>query len=140
MTLTITSGRNGKCCLWLDVASPWARTDPDGLRMFLDQLALFYERQLIMALNPEASWPGGGWGHNEHGYIEYLRREWGLSDAAMRRMASAFASRRHTKSSCPCGSGRQYRRCHLAKVEQFRSRAHRPTLTRLVAVLEGRPA
>lgn len=131
---------NGKCCLWLDVASPWLPRDPDGLRMFLDQLALFYERQLIMLMDPTAPWPGGGWGHNEHGYIEFLRQEWGLSDDAIRRMAGALAGRRHNASPCPCGNRRQYRKCHRSQVDQFRSKAHQPTLASLVNLLEGRTA
>lgn len=131
---------NGRCCLWLDVATPWNPKDPDSLRMFLDQLALFYERQLIMSKDPTAPWPGGGWGHNENGYIEFLRQEWGLSDAAIRRMASALAGRRHNASPCPCGSHRQYRKCHRSQVDQFRSKAYPPTLARLVALLEGRPS
>ena len=131
---------NGKICLWLDVATPWNPKDPNGLRMFLDQLTLFYERQLIMARDPTASWPGGGWGHNEDGYIEYLRQEWGLSDDVIRRMASALAGRRHNASPCPCGSRRQYRKCHRSQVDQFRSKAHPPTLARLVNLLEGRTA
>ena len=128
---------NGTCCLWLDVASPWTPKDPEGLRMFLDQLALFYERQLIMAADLTAPWPGGGWGHNEQGYIEFLRQDWGLSDEAIGRMAGALAGRRHVRSRCPCGSGRQYRRCHLGHVDRFRSRAHRPTLVMLINRLEG---
>jgi hypothetical protein len=131
---------NAKCCLWLDVATPWNPKDPDGLRMFLDQLALFYERQLIMLMDPTAPWPGGGWDHNEYGYIEFMRQEWGLSETAIRRMASALAGRRHNASPCPCGRRRQYRKCHRSQVDQFRSKALPSMLVRLVDLLEGRPA
>jgi hypothetical protein len=108
--------------------------------MFLDQLALFYERQLIMRMNPSAGWPGGGWGHNEEGYVEYLRQQWGLPDDAIRRMAGALAGRRHNKSLCPCGSRLQYRKCHRSQVDRFRSRASPFALTRLISLLEGRCA
>jgi hypothetical protein len=50
---------DGRCCLWLPPESKWNRKDPNCLLRVLDETVLFFERQLIHELYPDALWPGG---------------------------------------------------------------------------------
>jgi hypothetical protein len=63
---------NDRCCLWLDVETKWRPGDRDALRRFLDELSLFYYRQLMMEANPRLSYPRLSSGHGVLGYLEYL--------------------------------------------------------------------
>src|SRR5260221_13747542 len=38
---------DGQCCLWLPPESRWDKNNPDALCYFLDQLAIFFDRQLV---------------------------------------------------------------------------------------------
>ena len=109
---------DGQCCLWLDLDSEWDKDDPDGLLRFLDQLSLFFDRQLTYEAT--GIWPGG---ERPHGWdsatvdlvLDLLDGDGQLLDA----LTPAFANRSPTgrNSSCPCGSTRKYKRCHLETVE-----------------------
>ncbi len=124
-----------QCCLWLDAASPWSPRDPDALRMFLEQLAIFYHRQLMMKADPTLHFPGPWWGHGGEGYLQYLEQEWGLARPVLRRLALGFRGRLYGKAPCPCGSRRQYRRCHQPTIDRFRGRASKSSLEQLVVLL-----
>lgn len=49
----------GQCCLWLPPQTSWRSSDPYALRDFLDQLVIFFDRQLIY--NDTGVWPGPAW-------------------------------------------------------------------------------
>lgn len=64
---------NGRCCLWLPPRSRWNGNDPNSLRDFLDELSVFFERQLIYDVT--GAWPGLEYSHREAGYVEELAEE-----------------------------------------------------------------
>lgn len=128
-----------QCCLWLDVESQWDPTDPNALRVILDQLLTFYHRQLMMEAGVVDVFPGPQRGHGGFGYLDYLKDVWGTDDATLRRLRFAIAGKQEPKSACPCGSGRQYRRCHLGAVTRFRQKASPFTLGQLVSMLGAMP-
>ncbi len=39
--------KDGQFCLWLPPCSPWSPTDPRRLLRFLDEVAVFLDRQLV---------------------------------------------------------------------------------------------
>lgn len=125
---------NGKCCLWLPPRSPWDPEDQDALRRFLDELAVFFHRQLVFDVT--GTWPGREWDHGDNGYLEYLLEELGgdpaLLDALTRAVPLSSGGR---NAPCPCGSGRKYKRCHLNRVETLAHRLGSLRLQRLLALL-----
>jgi hypothetical protein len=123
---------NGRCCLWLDVASPWEPKDPEGLRMFLDQAAVYFHRQLIFDINPAAGWPGPAWRHDDDAYLDHMLEDWGLKPATLVRLAPGFIGGLGGKDPCPCGSGFQYRRCHQPRIDRFRAKANKALIAPLV--------
>ena len=131
------SNPEGRCCLWLDVASGWRPRDLDALRHFLDQLATFYHRQLILDVDPTAGWPGREHVHGGAAYVEHLRNRWRMSAGELRRMAPALAGGMSRNGRCPCGSGRRYRHCHQSSVEAFVKRANGPSVTQLLDLLRS---
>jgi SEC-C motif len=114
---------SGRCCLWLDVASLWQAGDREALRTFLDQLAVWFHRQLVYDANPAAGWPGSEYAHTAEAYFQYFLEDWGLSEEALVRLGPGFIGRIGSKDRCPCGSGAQYRRCHQPQIDRFRGRA-----------------
>src|SRR5215469_8545188 len=54
-------GSDGQCCLWLDPESRWDSRESSALRLFLDELAVFFDRRLIYDLTHE--WPGRSYSH-----------------------------------------------------------------------------
>lgn len=125
---------NGRCCLWLDVASPWRAGDRDALRTFLDQLAVWFHRQLVYEANPDAGWPGQEYAHSAEAYFQYFLEDWGLSPATLVRLGPGFVGLLGSNGPCPCGSGAQYRRCHQPQIDRFRGPA-RPGLPEQISAL-----
>lgn len=113
----------GRCCLWLRPESKWNPKDPDSLIHFLDETVLFFERQLIHELYPDAPWPGGERGHGLLGYAEYVSEVLGsdgLLSALTPVLSGAVGVGRN--AACPCGSGAKYKRCCLPRIEEVRRR------------------
>ena len=116
---------DGQCCLWLPPLSPWSPSDPNALRDFIDQLIVFWDRQLIYDDN--GRWPGPAYDHDVRGYLQFIHGE--LKDDA--RLTEALAPLVLGRLSvgrnenCPCGSKRKFKRCHLPSVENLRSRIRR---------------
>jgi SEC-C motif-containing protein len=115
----------GQCCLWLPPRSPWSPSDPNALRSFLDQLIVFWDRQLIYDDN--GKWPGPAYDHDEQGYRQFVQEELnddaGLADAlAPLVLGRLFVGR---NQACPCGSFRKFKKCHLWRVEEIRRRVVR---------------
>lgn len=130
------SYESDQCCLWLDVASPWSPRDPAALGQFLDQLAIFYHRQLQMEADPSLPFPGPAAGHGGLGYIEHLQERWEMSRAALRRMRFALAGQTNPKARCPCGSGRRYRKCHQGEITTFLQKANRASVDQMLELLD----
>ena len=126
---------NGKCCLWLDVASPWRAGDREALRTFLDQLAVWFHRQLVYDSNPAAGWPGPEYAHSAEAYFQYFLEDWGLSETALVRLGRGFVGRLGSKDPCPCGSNAQYRRCHQPQIDRFRGRVSPELCLRIATFL-----
>jgi hypothetical protein len=116
---------DGKCCLWLPPLSPWSATDPNALRGFLDQLVVFWDRQLIY--DDSGKWPGPAYEHDHKGYLQFVEEQLGGDSKLSRVLAPVvlcgipIGRNQH----CPCGSHRKFKRCHLRTVEEIRRRVAR---------------
>lgn len=129
---------DGRCCLWLPVMSPWNARDQFGFRNLLEQLTLFYHRQLVMDANPGSPFPGPQWDHGIPGYLDYLIREWRLPARPLRRILEGV----RPVEQCPCASGKTFLRCHEPPANRFRSRAGPDVTAGIIEVLrraEHRP-
>lgn len=118
----------GQCCLWLPPESRWRRTDPHALALFLDELAMFLDRQLTFEATGHKVWPGGQRSHGDKGYCEYIVDFFGGDQSLVTALAPALANVPDLgrNSRCPCGSGRKYKHCHLHDVETVRGRIAEP--------------
>lgn len=108
---------NGACCLWLPMESQWNKKDENTLLNFIDQLAIFYERQLIY--DSCGYWVWGERGHGEKGFIEYFGEILGGDGKTVEAFLPVLSNDTFisNKAKCPCGSNRNYNLCHRRKVE-----------------------
>lgn len=115
---------DGRCCLWLRPESKWDSKDPDYLLRVLDETVLFFERQLIHDLYPNAPWPGGERGHGRLGYAEYVHEWLGEDEKLLLALTPVLTGdiRMGRNAPCPCGSGAKYKRCCLARIEGMKRR------------------
>lgn len=126
---------DGRCCLWLNWESGWSPEDPDALLRFLDQVAVFFHRQLVFEAGGRTRWPGPERGHGADGYYEFLREALSVDDASLRSLLPAleqFGSFRRY-GMCPCGSRRPYRECHFERIAEIVHRVGRWELERRIA-------
>jgi hypothetical protein len=123
---------NDGCCLWLDVETKWRPGNPDSLRVFLDELKVFYLRQLMMEADPTLAFPGRSRGHGVTGYLEFLEERLRMPRRDMPRMLRAIVGGVSRNAPCPCGRRVRYRKCHRDPIRRFRARAD-PRYQRLVA-------
>lgn len=130
-----------RACLWLKpVESKWQRNDPDALQTFLDELLIFYFRQLAMENDPAGGYPGPARAHGfPPAYVEVLTERLRIPRAAIRRMRHALAGSVRRSAPCPCGSGMRYRECHRSEISRFLSEVPPEQLTQLVAYLAQSP-
>lgn len=97
---------DGACCLGINCAPAGNLTLGD----FVEELVIpfLYRLAYVDRFGLESArndlW--GEYSHGARGNLEYQEE--------IRRFAQANAGRNQT---CPCGSGRKYKRCHLAEVE-----------------------
>src|ERR1044071_9565643 len=116
---------NGRCCLWLDVETRWKPADPEkSLQRFLDELKVFYLRQLMMEANPKLTWPGRARGHGFEGHLEHLQERLHMSLEQMTVMLRALEGGVHRNAPCPCGRRVRYRKCHRTTIVRFRKLAN----------------
>jgi hypothetical protein len=127
---------DGRSCLWLGCESEWDRTDPDALLVFIDQVTVFFHRQLVFEAGDRKKWPGPARGHGSEGYLEFLRDELNVPDEIFRRLLPAFRNYREffKYDLCPCGSGKRFRWCHDGQVKEILGRAGRRHLQERLAV------
>lgn len=111
---------DGRCCLWLPPKSKWKPTDPDGLLVILDELALFFERQLIF--DATGKWPGSEYDHGYKGYQEWLEEMFDGDKRLVSLLGPVLGNQTRISRNdpCPCDSGRKYKKCHLFIVDQIR--------------------
>lgn len=126
---------NGRCCLWLDVETRWRAGDPDALRRFLDELGVFYYRQLMMEANPKLPYPGPARGHGVAGYIEHLSERLRMPARDLSKMRGPISGGIYRNAPCPCGSRIRYRNCHREAIRRFRDRAAPDQQSQVVAAL-----
>jgi hypothetical protein len=113
--------RDGGCCLWLPAESEWNSHDPSALIKFIDQVAVFFERQLIYDADPKKAWAWGERGHGVNGYIEFLQEAFG-GDASLVHLFMPVLTGKATLNTnvrCPCGKGKRYNQCHAPQIERL---------------------
>lgn len=116
--------QNGRCCLWLPCETQWRADKPDALLDLLDQVVVFYDRQLVYDALPvgRKRWPGPERGHGMYGHVEVVLERLNGNDALLKDLAPVFSGRKVGRNMpCPCGSGNKYKRCHETEVKSIRS-------------------
>jgi hypothetical protein len=66
---------DGQCCLWLPSDSGWNPTDTEGLCRWLEEVAIFFDRQLVLEAEGKDTWPGEQRPHGDAGYLQLERVE-----------------------------------------------------------------
>jgi hypothetical protein len=124
---------NGRCCLWLPPKSKWNASNPESIRVFLDEVAIFFERQLIF--DATGTWPGAEYDHGSNGYLEWMKEVLANNERLVEIFSSVLGGsvKVGRNEICPCGSGRKYKRCHLPKIEEIRRGVPLPILQRIFA-------
>ncbi|MGA9142171.1 MAG: SEC-C domain-containing protein [Candidatus Acidiferrales bacterium] len=112
----------GQCCLWLPPQTPWRSSNPYALRDLLDQVVVFFDRQLIY--DDTGVWPGPAYAHGEQGYRQFIQEELqndpDLTDALTPVILRKVLVGRN--ESCPCGGILKFKKCHLRIVEEIQLR------------------
>lgn len=126
---------DGRCCLWLDWETDWDPREPGALIRFIDQVALFFYRQLIFEERGRTDWPGPARGHGVDGYYEFLQDALRANVEELRGLLPALEryGLYPRYGTCPCGSGRPYRTCHLDAVRRVVERVGQRALERRIA-------
>lgn len=116
--------KDGRCCLWLPPDSNWNPKDPEGLCRLFEEVAVFFDRQLVLEAGGKDTWPGEQRPHGDAGYIQFVQEIFGDDPQALVAFLPTFVQRKAPgrNSSCPCGSGQKYKRCHLERVEEVKRR------------------
>jgi SEC-C motif-containing protein len=129
------STETGRCCLWLPPKSQWDARNPDCLILFLDEVAVFFDRQLIYDAGGQVAWPGEQYGHGPDGYWEWILEEFGGSAELVVPFSPEFEGsfRLGRNDTCRCGSGKKYKRCHIVAIERIR-REIAPSLLRALFI------
>jgi SEC-C motif len=124
---------DGRCCLWLPPKSKWNPNDPESLRVFLDELAIFFERQLIF--DATGTWPGAEYDHGSNGYLQWIKEILENSEQLVEIFSTVLggSAKLGRNKICPCGSGGKYKRCHLPTIDKIRKGVPLPILQRVFA-------
>jgi len=133
--------KDGRCCLWLPPESQWNGNDLDALRSFLDQVALFFERQLILDADPSGAWAWGRRGHGVTGYIEFIQEQLGEDARLIGIFSDALvgAVTISARAKCPCESGRPFKRCHGPIIDRLKGRMGGEFLEKVLRTAEEDP-
>lgn len=111
----------GACCLWLPPKSRWDPSDPDTLLKFLDEVVVFFHRQLVYDAGGQVVWPGPQYGHRIDGYEQWITEEFGNVQALRAFIPILNANLKVGRNErCPCGSDRKFKRCHNEMLEHIR--------------------
>lgn len=127
------STEDGCCCLWLPPKSLWDPFSRDALLPFLDEVVVFFDRQLVYDACGQVEWPGGQYGHGAAGYRAWVLEEFGGSADAVAACVPVFDGTLDVgrNDRCPCGIGRKFKHCHGPAVERVRSEIDSAMLTNL---------
>ncbi len=125
--------RGGRFCLWLPPCSPWNSEDPNRLLRFLDEVAVFLERQLIYDATGQREWPGPQQKHGHAGYEEFMLELLGGNEADLRALFPVILGRLPIgrNEPCPCQSMWKYKHCHEGIVEDIVRQVGRSRLLQL---------
>jgi hypothetical protein len=122
----------GACCLWLPPQSRWNSSDPDTLLTFLDEVVVFFHRQLIYDATGRKIWPGPQYGHRIDGYEQWIAEEFDDEQALRAFIPILTASQKIGRNErCPCGSGLKFKRCHSEMIENIRRKVAATILRRV---------
>jgi hypothetical protein len=107
---------DGQCCLWLQPRTKWDSQDPSALGAFLDELTVFFHRQLIYDIT--GSWPGPEYDHGTNGYVQFIREQLADDEALAASLLPVITMQEAVGRNdlCPCGAGKKFKRCHLEVV------------------------
>ena len=127
---------DGRCCLWLPWDSQWQGHRQDALLDFMAQLVIFFNHQLVYDVS--GKWPVAARGHGPDGYREFLAERLAISEQELPKFIPMLTDgARVAYTPCPCGSGKQAKRCHLAAVNQLISQiGRRPLRDRVLWINE----
>jgi hypothetical protein len=116
------STKTGCCCLWLPPKSRWEPLDPNALIPFLDEVVVFFDRQLVYDAGGQVAWPGGQYGHYGDGYKEWVVEEFGGDPGAVTPFVPVLVGgvKIGRNDPCPCGIGRKFKRCHEGLIDRIR--------------------
>jgi len=130
-----------RVCLWHRLETKWRREDPDALAMFLDELVIFFTRQLVWESDPGGGYPGPA---RAHGYVqaipEILAERLGMPVGDLWKMTRALAGDLPRSARCPCGSGRDLRQCHWRAIADFRGLLDPTELRAVIELLRKTPS
>ncbi|MHB8152678.1 MAG: hypothetical protein ACYDGW_04665 [Vulcanimicrobiaceae bacterium] len=103
----------GYFCLWIPEESKWNPESADAIITWFYEVVVFIQRQL--AYDVLGEWPGPQRRHGDEGRIDYLIEKAGC-DTITAELAMKIHNDGHgaigRKSSCPCGSGNTWEKCH----------------------------
>lgn len=121
---------DGCCCLWLPPETLWIPDDVNALGHFLNQVAIFFDKQLICDASGGKAWPGDAHSHGVAGYVEFVRDLLAGSNELLLALAPVFinASLVGRNDYCPCGSGIKFKKCHWNAVQEISRRVGPATL------------
>jgi len=131
---------DGSCCLWLRWDSGWDGRQPDGILKFIDQLLVFFHKQLLYEATGRKRWPGDARGHAQDGYKEYVCEALNIDRPVLAAFIPVLADWAGTDkySPCPCRSGKRLRWCHGPAVEALlRKVGRRAFQVRVTRWLDG---
>ncbi len=120
----------GRFCLWLPPYSPWNPDDPQHLLRFLDEVAVFLDRQLVFEATGCREWPGPQQRHGRAGYEDYMLEFLGGTSKTFQALLPTIlnCTPLGRNDPCACGSGRKFKRCHAESVEEIVREIGRPHL------------
>ena len=115
---------DGACCLWLPEETQWKAREASALHSFLDQVATFFERQLIYDASPGKLWAWGQRGHGIEGYIEWVQETLGTDSSLITNFTGLLSGKEEIapNSQCPCQSGKKYKHCHSRHIVKLLTR------------------
>jgi len=115
------STHDGCCCLWLPPKSRWDSMNSDALVPFLDEVVVFFDRQLVFDAGGQVSWPGGEYGHRGNGYREWLREELGSEKLITLLLPVLKGAQKVGRNDlCLCGSQLKFKRCHESNIDKIK--------------------
>ncbi len=87
---------------------------------------MFFDQQLVYEAERKGIWLGEQRSHGAEGYLEFIQELLGGEQRLLAIFVPILLRQKtvHIQSNdrCPCGSGRKYKRCHKASIEEIQKR------------------